>query len=844
MQLPSRGTRIGIAALVGIALAATPLVAAPASAADPLKINLLNINDFHGRIDSNTVQFAATVQKLKKAAANGGEANTLFLSAGDNIGASVYASASQQDKPTLDVLNALGLKTSAVGNHEFDQGASDLTGRVSDVANWDFLGANVYTKGTTTVAPGIKEYATFDVPVPGGDPITVGVIGAITQETPSLVSPAGISGLDFGDPVDAVNRVAAQLTDGNAGNGEADVLVAEYHEGAGFGAPDGATLQQEINAGGAFAKIVTQTSASVDAIFTGHTHKQYAWDGPIPGVSGKTRPILQTGSYGEFIGQIVLTVDSVTGDVSSYAQSNVARPAGSSALDTTAIATDGGPSSPVGQVAAITKDALDKAAVTGNVKVGTVTADITTAYLGAARDDRASESALGNLVADSLVSALSPAARGGATIGIVNPGGLRAELLKGDDGVITYAEANAVLPFANGLFTEDITGAQFKTVLEQQWQTNANGTVPSRDYLQLGLSKNVSYTYDPNAARGSHITSIFIDGKPIDVTKTYRIGTFSFLTSGGDNFRELAKGTNLKDSTLIDRDAWISYITASSPLSPSFARRAVATGSFPTGVIPQGVSGQVALAKLDLTSLGSPKNTSVSATFEGSKAKAVVSPVIDGAATAKFTVPFDTPANATLILTANPSGTVVRVPITTSLAIDANVPKITGDNKVGSTLKATVGTWDPRPVSMTYRWYADGKAIKGATTKSLKLTKALKGKTITFRAVGKKAGLPTAIRYSKAVKVYLALKSTPRPTVYGTARVGSTLKVLAHKWTPSKVTLSYQWYRDGVKIPGATKKSYKLVAADKGAKKVTIKVTGKKKGYLSESQTRSVTKIK
>ncbi|WP_336633689.1 MULTISPECIES: hypothetical protein, partial [unclassified Microbacterium] len=77
-------------------------------------------------------------------------------------------------------------------------------------------------------------------------------------------------------------------------NGEADVLVALYHDGAGAGTPDGATLDQETAAGGAFAQIVTDTAPSVDAIFTGHTHKTYAWSAPIPGTD-RTRPVVQTG---------------------------------------------------------------------------------------------------------------------------------------------------------------------------------------------------------------------------------------------------------------------------------------------------------------------------------------------------------------------------------------------------------------------------------------------------------------------------------------------------------------------------------------------------------------------
>src|SRR5690606_24285147 len=92
-----------------------------------LDLDLVAINDFHGRIDENTVSFAGTVEELRAQNPEG----TAFVSAGDNIGASLFASALQQDQPTIDVLNALDLATSAVGNHEFDQGMDDLTGRVA-----------------------------------------------------------------------------------------------------------------------------------------------------------------------------------------------------------------------------------------------------------------------------------------------------------------------------------------------------------------------------------------------------------------------------------------------------------------------------------------------------------------------------------------------------------------------------------------------------------------------------------------------------------------------------------------------------------------------------------------
>ncbi|HEX9229513.1 MAG TPA: ExeM/NucH family extracellular endonuclease, partial [Arthrobacter sp.] len=493
--------------VVGLNLPVTP---------PSVDLNFLGINDFHGRIDSNTVFFAGTIEKLRAAAAPGA---TAFLSAGDNIGASLFASAIAKDQPTIDVLNALELRTSAVGNHEFDGGYADLRDRViagGSNAKFPYLGANVYKKGTTE--PVLPEYTVLDM-----NGVKVAVIGTVTQETPSLVTPAGIADLEFGDAVDAINRVAAKIKAEKL----ADVIIVENHDGAGSGAPEGSTLAQEVAAGGPFAKMVTEVTADVAAIFNGHTHKQYAWDAPVPGVEGKTRPIVQTGNYGEFIGQIQLTIDTKTMSVTGYKAGNVKR-----TTSTDQPAADLVAKYPrVAAVKTIVDKALADAAVVGNQPVGKVTADITTAFTPAtdttpaSRDDRSSESTLGNLVADSLVDSLKAPELGGAEIGVVNPGGLRNELYYAPDGTVTYAEANAVLPFVNNLWTTSLTGEQFKTLLEQQWQTNPDGTVPSRAYQQLGLSKNVNYTYDATRAAGDRITSIRVNGALIDPAKSYRIGT-------------------------------------------------------------------------------------------------------------------------------------------------------------------------------------------------------------------------------------------------------------------------------------------------------------------------------
>ncbi|UUZ58748.1 hypothetical protein [Nocardioides sp. B-3] len=131
--------------------------------------------------NTNTVKFAGTVANVAASAAN-----PIVVGAGDLIGASDFASSIAKDQPTIDVLNTVGLEASAVGNHEFDAGWTDLKDRVmgpvddaasATDADWDYLGANVYNKGTTT--PAMQEYSVFDK---GG--VTVAVIGAVTQKPP------------------------------------------------------------------------------------------------------------------------------------------------------------------------------------------------------------------------------------------------------------------------------------------------------------------------------------------------------------------------------------------------------------------------------------------------------------------------------------------------------------------------------------------------------------------------------------------------------------------------------------------------------------------------------------
>ena len=166
-------------------------------------------------------------------------------------------------------------------------------------------------------------------------------------------------------------------------------------------------------------------------------------------------------------------------------------------------------------------------------------------------------------------------------IGVQNPGGTRDSF---DSGKITYKEAALALPFANTLMTTRLTGAQFKMVLEQQWQRNDKGEIPSRPFLRLGLSSNVSYTYDESRPEGDRITSVFVGDSPLDPERLYTVGSTSFLIAGGDNFREFAKGTGTRDTGRVDLEAWTDWVKTRQTLSPSYVKRGLSLVDAPTEI--------------------------------------------------------------------------------------------------------------------------------------------------------------------------------------------------------------------------------------------------------------------
>ncbi|MCK6209685.1 5'-nucleotidase C-terminal domain-containing protein [Georgenia sp. EYE_87] len=568
------------AATVGVAsLAVLGITAVPAAAdVDPdsgnVIVDVLAFNDFHGRIEANQQSAGAAVLAGAVDQLRGENEDTVLVSAGDNIGASTFTSFVQDDEPTLEALNGMGLFASAVGNHEFDQGADDLTGRVSDLADFPYLVANV--EGDL---PNIDEYAIYTAQEGTEEEVTIGFVGVVTPEVPSLVTPAGIEGLTFGSMLENANRVARQLSDGDETNGEADVVVVLAHDGAATADLSAATGSTD------FGALVNGASDDIDAIVSGHTHVLYDHD--VDGMA-----VTQASQYGEYLTKLSLTVDPESGDVASTEVAQLDLVDSVRNADGTTTYTPNYDADP--DIEALVQKAKEVAEVEGAVELGTIEADLNRAQQANGDENRGGESTLGNFVADVHLWATQEL---GAEIAFMNPGGLRKDLTYGDDGVVTYKEAAEVQPFANTLVTKDLTGEQIYQVLEEQWQPAG----ASRPFLKLGVSAGFEYLYDPTAPAGERILGATLNDEPIVWDATYKVVMNSFLASGGDNFTTFAEGTNSADSGRVDLQATVDYFAAQegTPVTPDLAQRAV--GITVSGDVVPGARVTFGLSSLDFS---------------------------------------------------------------------------------------------------------------------------------------------------------------------------------------------------------------------------------------------------
>ncbi len=635
---------------------------------DPRTVSVFEFNDFHGRIS----KAAALFTPVEQARADNGEDNVLLVSTGDNIGGSTFESFIDDDNPSIDIMKAAGVEAIATGNHEFDKGWADLSERVIPRMEVPHISANIYDAGTTDVADPLQEYIVFDK---GG--VRIAYVGAVTGDLPSLVSPAGITEIDTGDPVDAVNRVGNMIVDEDL----ADIVIAGFHEGA----PDGSrSAEENAEISPAFDDIYNGLDQDVfDVVFNGHTHEVYNWQ-TLDG-----QPLMQAGQYSEHLSKVDLQINSTDKTLCSFEAETIDAATGEDGDEI-------GDQPRIRAIQEIAAEAATNAEDLGAEPVGFANQAISTPAAGDS-GTRNVESPMSNMVAQMFKEQLQTDENADAFIGVQNPGGTRDSFNR---GTITYKEAANVTPFANSLMTTQLTGAQFKTILEQQWQPDD----ASRPYLALGLSDNVSYTFDESRDEGDRITSISIDGEPINMDKLYTFGSGSFLISGGDNFTEFTEGTNMIDSGRVDLEAFVDWVREGDALGPDYTKRGVSApevvGSLTEGAAPveyvfgdpyekvadddDGVEVPLGVQVDTLDMLLNPTGDRVSPQLFNTTINAYIGDemvgggdVVDGVGTVQVAIAKDTDiqaGNNIIDFVVEDSGTIISLPVTVTLVDDPVKP--------------------------------------------------------------------------------------------------------------------------------------------------------------------------
>jgi 5'-nucleotidase len=479
--------------------------------------SVLAFNDFHGNIDPPTgsggvvngvpaggAEYLAYWVKKLRAEQEAVSDKVITVSAGDNVGASPLVSAAFHDEPAIEILNSLGTDLTSVGNHEFDEGVTELRrlqlGGCHPVdgcqdgdgfagADFPILAANVTDKQTK-----LPILLPFSIKWINGVP--VGFVGMTLKGSPTIVNPAGITTVDFRDEVETANFYAKLL--GIIGIRS---LVLVIHEG-GQQNPLSSDPSTCASFAGAITPIVAGLRPEYGVVVSGHTHQWYSC--ALPNSSGANSVVTSAGSFGRLVTKITMTIDRKTHKfVSAAAQNQIVEngipngtggwlqnPPGNFLRD---------PAKVDPQAKAIADKYRTAVAPLANKVVGSITADITRV------NSAAGENALGDVIADGMLAYTA----GDAQLAIMNPGGIRADLVYAQSsggeaaGQVTYGEAFTVQPFNNpGSWYADRRATQGRpgaTVPPGRCPATASPTDPA----DLG-GIQLHVRLDPRAERQNH----------------------------------------------------------------------------------------------------------------------------------------------------------------------------------------------------------------------------------------------------------------------------------------------------------------------------------------------------
>jgi 2',3'-cyclic-nucleotide 2'-phosphodiesterase (5'-nucleotidase family) len=417
----------------------------------------------------------------------------------------------------------------ALGNHDLDNGPRAWLRAWN--SNSLYLCANVFVDAESSRALGRAEipplYKTDDAPptehpaarwigggrVPATTALTrlatdydlrgvrgrpvVGLFGLVTSDIAQIVSPRANGGVAVADPISIATRLVPQLREMGA-----DMVVCLSHMG----------LQAD--------KKLAERVSGIDVIVGGHSHTKLERPILIPnatpnGFHGTV--IVQAGSWGEYLGRLAIYLDGKR-PVRFAGRLIPVRPSEGEDPD----------------VVAILKPYADSIETSMSRVVFRSPARVSSSGL------REGETPLGNFVADAMREAVD------ADIAIINSGGIRAPIPKGD---VTLGDIYSTLPFENRIVVVPMPGWQVRELLDFSGRRIGKGG--------FGQVSGVSFVI-----KGARAGYIRVGGDMLESDRVYRVATVDYLYDGGDGYTIFKKTKGAEETGILLRDAALRFLAA------------------------------------------------------------------------------------------------------------------------------------------------------------------------------------------------------------------------------------------------------------------------------------------
>ncbi len=488
---------------------------------------ILFANDLHCT-DDDGLSYAKIAQYKADQEAYYGEDNVTLVDAGDAIQGGLLGSLSK-GKYIVDIMNEVGYDIAVPGNHEFDYGVDNFMKLAEETSDFTYLASNFTDINGDDLLDSYKivEY---------GDR-KIAYIGIITPHTLTSVDPKHFKDDEgnylysfYGEESDIFyERIQAKIDEVKD---EVDYIIAVAH----LGMDD----EDEYSSNALLAN-----TSGIDILIDGHTHEVY--DTTLKDKDGQDIKVLQTGTKGEYIGKIL--IDS-QGDITTELIP----------MDTI-IADDR-----YREVEAFLVNINEEVSDLTNTIIGHSGFDLVVNY--PERIIRSKETNLGDFIADAYREVLD------ADIAIVNGGGIREDILRGD---ITYGDIISVHPFNNLLCTAEVTGQMIIDCLEvgvKDLPDDQNG-----GFMQIsGIRYTVDTSIPSSVTLDEKGNFISVDGEyrirevlvldkdtgdyiPIDPEGIYLLAATNYtVKNGGDGMTMFKDAKIILDEIMVDNEVIINYI--------------------------------------------------------------------------------------------------------------------------------------------------------------------------------------------------------------------------------------------------------------------------------------------